>query len=630
VPSPSGDVSAEPKESPTARVAAWICIAFFLAVGLSAAWSVDIVEAGGGLKGDEATYAAMALSVAGDGDLAYERRDLERFWAVFRSGPEGIFLKRGSSLSVGRCDGWPCLTGAPLLHDERLYFGKSFAYSLAAAPLVWMAGINGMLVLNVLLLGAVVAAGYRFLEVQGAPVLGLGYALAYLGVSIVPIYLVWLTPEIFNFALVFLAYFCWLYPEVAPRAASTLLARSLPYVGAALLGVATFSKPSHALLALPPVLYALIRRRWKLAVVFAATFGAITAGGFVVNALVSGELNYQGGAHRKTFYGHFPFENPGATFDGLGIRVATDQAAVDLTREQHAFVPRLLANAWYFLVGRYTGLVPYYFPAIVALCLFLVQARRRPAWQWMTAGVALLTALVLLLWLPFTWAGGGGPPGNRYFLGVYPVLFFLVPARLSWWQLAVATVGGALFTAPMIVNPFVSSARPWMAAEQGPARALPVELTMVNDLPIMINPRRSRIPYGSNPQLFLYLLDENAWPPEPNGIWTKGQARADIIVRTGDALSAVRLDVNSPVQQRVRVDGGAGTQEVDMRAQTQTSIVLPVSGVYARQGYSYLISVRADRGFIPRFLDPASQDGRFLGVQINVQGLRPLGQDRGQ
>ena len=37
------------------------------------------------------------------------------------------------------------------------------------------------------------------------------------------------------------------------------------------------------------------------------------------------------------------------------------------------------------------------------------------------------TVAVTLAILPYTWSGGGGPPGNRYFMAVYPVLFFLLP-----------------------------------------------------------------------------------------------------------------------------------------------------------------------------------------------------------
>ena len=63
-------------------------------------------------------------------------------------------------------------------------------------------------------------------------------------------------------------------------------------------------------------------------------------------------------------------------------------------------------------------------------------------------------------------------------------------------------------------------------------RALPVELTMVNDLPI--HERRVSVAraYGRDPRLLLYYLDHNAYPPESPGIWVTGGRRADVIVRT--------------------------------------------------------------------------------------------------
>ena len=76
--------------------------AVLLVVALAAALSVDVVKTGFGIKGDEATYVSMALSVAYDHDLTYERRDLDRFYGLYRSGPDGIFLKRGKQLRVAR------------------------------------------------------------------------------------------------------------------------------------------------------------------------------------------------------------------------------------------------------------------------------------------------------------------------------------------------------------------------------------------------------------------------------------------------------------------------------------------------------------------------------------------------
>ena len=95
--------------------------------------------------------------------------------------------------------------------------------------------------------------------------------------------------------------------------------------------------------------------------------------------------------------------------------------------------------------------------------------------------------------LPWTWSGGGGPPGNRYFFSAYPLLLFLVPPGISVAPGVLAWIGGALFTAKMLVNPFWAAKFPYLVIEKGPARRLPVELTMANDLPVRLaQPLRGR------------------------------------------------------------------------------------------------------------------------------------------
>ena len=83
------------------------------------------------------------------------------------------------------------------------------------------------------------------------------------------------------------------------------------------------------------------------------------------------------------------------------------------------------------------------------------------------------------------------------------------------WAGVLAWVGGALFTAKILMNPFVAAKYPFLTFERGAARRLPVELTMANDLPVMLSsaPIRGRIPYGHNPTMLLYFLDQNAFPP---------------------------------------------------------------------------------------------------------------------
>ena len=86
------------------------------------------------------------------------------------------------------------------------------------------------------------------------------------------------------------------------------------------------------------------------------------------------------------------------------------------------------------------------------------------------------------MFAPYSWSGGGGPPGNRYFMSLYPALLFLTPP-LTMTPALVAWAGGALFTAKILVKPFAVAKSPTLLTERGFARRLPVEITMANDLP---------------------------------------------------------------------------------------------------------------------------------------------------
>ena len=54
----------------------------------------------------------------------------------------------------------------------------------------------------------------------------------------------------------------------------------------------------------------------------------------------------------------------------------------------------------------------------------------------------MTAAVALLLYMPFTYSGGGGPIGNRYYMPFY-ALFFATPPLRSVWPALVAAVQGA-------------------------------------------------------------------------------------------------------------------------------------------------------------------------------------------
>ena len=556
-----------------------------------------------GVKGDESTYVAMALSVAHDGDLAYTREDLVRFFRVYGRGPDGIFLKPGQGAAAA---------------NNRLFFAKSYLDPLVAAPFAWIAGLNGLLAFNVLLLAGVFLCLYAFASARLSPVAAALTSTAFLGASIVPFHAVFLAPETFNLALVCFAYFLWLYKEVSPapeRLPALLRGRRADLAAAALLGLVAFSKPSNLPLVAPLVALACWRRRFVDGALVGAVCCCVVAACFAANAWMTGEWNYQGGLARKTFYRRFPFEQPAYDFDGLGISVVTNELPLQATRES---VAQLGRNLVYFLAGRHFGLGPYFFPGLVIAGWMILRRRSAAPWQLLIAGMLVLSASGLVFLLPNTWSGGGGPLGNRYFLSFYPAFFFLLPAGRSVVPGVIAWGGGALFVAQVLVNPFVAAKNPWLIPEQGPLRVLPVELTMVNDLPVRLHAGRSLVGYDTSPRLFLYYLDENAGLPEDLDIWVAGGARADLVVRTGEPLTGLTVSLSAPIHNRVTVTVDGTSRSVDLRRDDPAQLVFPVRGVPAAGGQNFRISVRSRNGVVPRMFSPHSQDARFLGVRVRL------------
>ena len=608
-------------------------------VAASAALSVDVPRTGYGVKSDEATYVVMALSVAHDWDLSYERRDLERFAAIYHSGPEGIFLKRGRELRLSVRPPFPFvhLVRRADPDTSRLYFGKAFVYPLFAAPFVRLWGLNGMLLFHVLLLTGVGVCGYLFLASQSPPVASAVFTTAFLGAAALPVYGVFLMPEIFNFSLVFFAYFFWLFKEICVRPNTAGEQGFTPVrlggawtdiLAVVLLGLATYSKPiPTAFLVAPLVLFAAWRRRWVWGLTLGAVAVAVAALFFSFTAAISGEFNYQGG-ERRTFYDRFPFDAPDSTWGRLGGNpTVTDGTAAAAVLASPEAPRRFARNVKYFLVGRHFGFVPYYFPGVLAVALWLFSPARRDPWRVLIFGAFVLAAAGLLLLLPFTWSGGGGPPGNRYVLSAYPVLFFLTP-RMTWFAPGLlAWVGGALFTAKMLVSPFQSAKFTWELTERGLARRLPVELTMAQDLPVMLaQPLRGRVQYGHDPFLLLYFLDQNAFPPEPRGMWVSGSGRADIIVRSVGLISSLAVEAESPIRTVLTVSLGADEISVNLVPGSVSTFDVPApAGVPGQFGYAYLMTARSSEGFVPHLTDPRSPDYRNLGAQMR---FRPVGVPR--
>lgn len=599
------------------------------------AWalSIDFPKASGGFAGDAATYYTLGHSLAHDLDFEFKRDDLVRVWKEFPSGPEGIFLKRSGG---------------------RLYYAKAYIYPLVASPFIWLFGTNGFLVLHAVLMALCFACAYAFLSARGHPVASLIFAFAFLFVSVVPIYMVQLGPDFFIFAIVLFGYFFWCYKEVGgapqnrPNALRTvwLLAPRSDVIAVILIGIATFAKPTNVGLIVPMLISAGLRRQWARAAKMSIVFSAVVAALFALNIALTGDWNYQGG-ERKTFYGAgdgrfnggFPFQNEASTFDSVGLgSVGGGSFGVLFTRD--ALLEVFPHNVGYFLAGRHSGFGIYYLPGLMAVLLFLAATRDRAMWQWLTLGAGVITAAVLLIYMPFTWSGGGGPVGNRYFLGTYGIFLFLVPPMQTALTGIVTTGLSALFVAPLISGPLYATRNPAEHAKSGPFRWLPTELTMVNDLPINVVPSRIRQPLGGVPPMLGYFIDDNVFNREGDAFWVRGESSADIILRAriqneadvagvevARSLRIERLTAileTGPKPSRVVISTGGERKVVDMAPSSQQTVdlAMPRGMPYKYDprfptNYVYLVSISSSSGFVPMF-ENGAPDSRFLGVMVRL------------
>ncbi len=596
-----------------------IILAIVVLTGLSGRL-IDFPRVAGGFKADEATYVLQTFSLIDDFNLKYESRDLLRFNRLYNDGntgrivgPDGIFLKKSPKSTATSLD-----------------FAKAFAYPLVAAPFAWLGGLGGMFMLNVLLLVICAWLGAEFATARIGNVWGWAIGFLFIAASSIPVWALYLMPEVFNFSLIFIAYFLWLYKEVrpkgTPRPDDFLDSVWSDVVAAALIGVATYSKISHAGLFAPLVLHWLWKRSPRRAAIVTGVFVALVVAWFSLNIAVTGEWNYQG-ANRKTFYGHYPFDAAGNTFESAansGEKATGGAKALSpdiLFPGQPFFWTLTSTNARYFLWGRDSGLIPYFFPGALIIAVWLARIRKAEFWQVCTFGAFVATALMLIVITPYTWNGAGGPVGNRYIVSAIPLLLFLLPVSTGPWTAIASGLGGIAFLWPVFAHPFLSVKQPWLHPATVPLRFLPVERTLADDIPARLHPERGRIEFGNPRNALLYIMDGNTYNGEPRGtewgFWIAGDASTEIIVRTGFKPSFVRIKAESAIANTFTASWGGETCKLDLRpGEPQTCELKAGDGVWKRDAYLYSLKMSATAGFVPSIAHPPSTDTRNLGVFV--------------
>jgi hypothetical protein len=549
---------------------------------------------------DESVYYTMAYSLAYDGDLTFQQKDLVRVYREFAAGPQGIVLKLNE-------------------RDDNIVFGKAFLYSLAAAPFVRVFGTNGFFILHGLLLWLNLVCGYKYCSALMQQRTAVLFSIFYFVANASLVYLFWMTPEYFNMSLICYAFFFFISAEHF-KDSNKLLSSPINYcIAAVLFGLAAYSKPTNALLVIPVGIWLLFRKKFLLSVITLVIFLSTTVLMFAANVYWTGEWNYQGGK-RFVFYDRFPYDRAGASpFAQFKKKHQVKVVAPPF------YLKPFLYNWLYFFFGRFSGLTIYFFPMFFGLLYYLLWKKRGISTAVYVAGwVGILTYMV---GIPWNYFGGSGTIGNRYLLNAFPIFLFSIQKEPSRKTLFIAMSASLLFTSCFLFTPVVSSFDNALHQKQKIFQQLPVEETLLSDLPINTNLRARRVAFDSPPNYFLYFMDDNTYYKEAfdhyYGFWVKGGRETEIILRTFQPVRQMLVRVKSLTLENVvviRVNGKSAeilTKEPTFYA---GNLTLPAPFPYDRDGtgatYLYDIKIRSRTGSITK-LDSAEE--RYLGAFVRIE-----------
>lgn len=548
---------------------------------------------------DEAVYYTMTYSLAFDHDLLFTRDDLLR---SFRETPDGA---RGIILKINE-------------RDRTIVFGKSFLYPLLVAPFVRVCGTNGFFVLNALLFWLNLLCGYSFCRRIMRPQLAVLFSLFYFMANVSMTYLLWMTPEYLNMSLVCFAFFFFMKAAREQRR-SAMLSILLSGICFAL---ATYSKPTNALLAVFPGIWMLLNKRiLHLLAMFAVTAFVVLAL-FGINVAFTGQWNYQAG-HRYVFYDHFPFERIGTS----PFAAFKNRKEIEALKRPPFYARAFLYNWGYFFLGRFSGVAWYFFPMLFSIIYFWSGPKESLSTIAYAAG--WLGIVTYMVGIPWNYFGGSGTIGNRYLMNAYAVMLFAVPGQPSRKCFVSAACAAVLFASPILATPVLSSFYNSFHQSGALFTMMPVEKTLVGDLPISSEPRASRIAFDQTPGYLAYFVDDNTYYRETfegkSGFWVKGGKEAQVMVRTMTPASALSLEVKSLGANRVAVSGGRNRETLDLKAPVFYRLPLWLSPPfpYDRENfgptYVYALKIHPLTGVVSTIGEKGQE--RYLGcfVRINLQ-----------
>ncbi len=547
------------------------------------------------LKADEPAYYLMARSLATDHDLRLEVEDVDR---VFEEFP----LVPANNLIVMSDDGW-----------RTVYFSKPLLYPLLGAPFVAAFGANGLLLLNMLMVAAMVWMGTTYLRRHNDDGIALLVAAAFVVLSCGFAYAFWIHTEIFCMTAVAAACFLVMGAGERERRASLLA----PLASGAALALAAYNKPMYGLLGAALLLPVWRAWRWRgvltLAAGAAATLGATA---LLSVALTGRPTPYLGSQARAGIsicsQGKLPIEpDPAApapvstTAAATGTPAAANAGGGPPPRLNWGFVLRppsidvreLVENAAYFLWGRHTGFFLYFPFGVLAIVLFAIDGRRdRERWLLLAALAAI--ALYFLVFIPVNWQGGGGFVGNRYYAPLYPAFLYLVRRVRPLALVLPATASASLFLGPLLLSPFGAAVpEPTLQAHvrNAPFRWFPLELSLKN------MPGYEGFPLAGA----RLLARRDQIVPLGESMWLRGSDRVEVWIESATPVARPTFLLESLGRNRVTLSLNDASESIELAGPgEQRTVTLQPSHPTRRrfrngaESWVYRLVVRSDKGSI--------------------------------
>jgi len=227
--------------------------------------------------------------------------------------------------------------------------------------------------------------------------------------------------------------------------------------------------------------------------------------------------------------------------------------------------------------------------------------------------------------MPDNYSGGGGSLANRYFLNIYPLFLFLPGLKIKHKEIIASWIVASLFISQILISPFRSSANPATHAKKFPINILPVEMTLINNLPTGTNPSGYRIPFGIPPHDgFMHFLDDNFLPRNPNeyGNWTRGDRQAEMILKTYFPVKKIIVYLlNNPrFSNEITIKVEGRVQKITMSSKQRGALHFHVgNGFQMKDIHLYRIKIKAAKSSMPYFENEESKERRYLGVFFELE-----------